>query len=117
MASGTEQRQNARYKKLPVLIEAPELANDWLRPEDISLGGFMVKVQSEPAVGMAADCAIRIGEEVFSGKVSVAWVKEDLLNDEPAWNAGLLFRLSNEEHEEAFENAVGELRRKMSGLS
>lgn len=115
MASGTEQRESARYK-LPVLIEAPELADDWLRPEDISLGGFMVKVQSEPAVGMAAECDIRVEKEVFSGKVSVAWVKEDLSNDEPAWNAGLLFRLPDEEQEEAFEKAVEDLRKKMSKL-
>ncbi|MBT3350032.1 MAG: PilZ domain-containing protein [Nitrospinaceae bacterium] len=113
MSSGAEQRQNVRYK-LPVLIEAPELANDWLRPEDISLGGFMVHLQNEPTVGMATEGAIRVEKEVFSGRISVAWVKEDLSEDESVWNAGLLFRLPDEDQEDAFEKAVEKLRKKMS---
>lgn len=113
MASGEELRENPRYK-LPVLIEAPELANDWLRPEDISLGGFMVNVQSEPVVGLKSECSIRVEKQVFSGKISVAWVKEDLSNDETAWNAGLLFRVPDEDQEEEFEKAVEKLRKKMS---
>ena len=105
MASGADQRQHTHYK-LPVLIEAPEFANDWLRPEGISLGGFMVNLQSEPTVGMASECSTRVDKEAFSGKVSVAWVKEDLSNGELAWNAGLLFRSPGDEQEEAFEKAV-----------
>ncbi|HJP14644.1 MAG: hypothetical protein QF701_06985 [Nitrospinota bacterium] len=43
MSDGSEKRQHTRYK-LPVLIEAPDIANDWLRPVDVSMGGFMVNV-------------------------------------------------------------------------
>ena len=50
MASGPEQRSFPRHE-LPVLIEAPELANDWLWPNDGSMGGFMVNVPDEPTVG------------------------------------------------------------------
>ena len=43
MNDGSEKRQHTRYK-LPVLIEVPDITNDWLRPVDVSMGGFMVNV-------------------------------------------------------------------------
>ncbi|MDP6365483.1 MAG: PilZ domain-containing protein [Nitrospinota bacterium] len=111
MSDGSEKRQHTRYK-LPVLIEAPDIANDWLRPVDVSMGGFMVNVPDEPKVGLISECAIRIQDKVFTCKVTVVWVKEDLSEDPLSWNLGLWFKMP-EDSEEEFETAVHTVRSDM----
>ena len=111
MASGPEQRSFPRHE-LPVLIEAPELANDWLRPNDGSMGGFMVNVPDALTVGTVCECAIRIEEKVFACDVSVVWVKEDLSHDPATWNADLWFKMPEDKQDE-FETAIHNIREGM----
>ena len=108
MASAAEQRVHPRHK-LPVLIEAPGITDEWLRPGDISLGGCMIHVPDEPEMGSVSECAIRIEKKVFSGEVTVVWVREDLNVDPPEWNAGLWFKMPEEKVDE-FEEAIEAVR-------
>ncbi len=98
MNSGQEKRRYPRYS-LPVLIEAPELSDYPLVPEDISLGGFMVVVSSEPETEAAITCTIQVYEEVFENcKGRVAWIRENK-EDPPTWAVGLEFNLPDEVRE------------------
>ncbi len=108
MSDGSEKRRHHRYK-LPVLIEAPDIANDWLRPEDVSMGGFMVNVPNEPKVGLVSECAIRIQDKVFACDVTVVWVKEELSREPHTWNIGLWFKIPDDTEDE-FEAAVEAVR-------
>ncbi|MEE9276385.1 MAG: hypothetical protein V3V62_13855 [bacterium] len=73
---------------LPVIIGAPALSDAPLAPEDVSAGGFKVKVDRPPPAGLPIDCSIQVCEEDVGGRRAVvAW----FFNNEtqpPSWSAG-----------------------------
>lgn len=82
--------------QLPVVIEAPELAEVPLVPEDISAGGFGVVLPVQPGQGKVVECVLQVAGEVFRNcRAKVVWVEEDAIEGD-AWRAGLAVELADE---------------------
>ena len=109
MADGSERRVAPRYNKLPVLIEVPDIAGDWLRPIDVSMGGVMVELAEAPEVGTLSQMGIRIEDKVYAGEATVVWVRENLHVEPNDWHAGLWFKMPEEVQDE-FEKVLEAVR-------
>lgn len=109
MADGSERRVAPRFNKLPVLIEVPDIAGDWLRPVDVSMGGVMVELAEAPEVGTMSQMSIRVEDKVYAGEATVVWVRENLDEDSEDWQAGLWFKMPEEVQDE-FEKVLDAVR-------
>ncbi len=109
MADRSERRIAPRFKKLPVLIEVPAIADDWLRPVDVSMGGVMVELAEEPKVGTVSQMNIQIKGLMYAGEATVVWVRENLAEEPHDWHAGLWFKMP-EENQDAFEQVLEAIR-------
>ncbi len=91
MKTAQDQRKYARFT-VPVVIQAPELSDLPLVPEDVSAGGFKVVVTKEPPKKDSIECSIQISEDVFDNCTAhVAWVQK---KDGPPeiWEVGLTIK-------------------------
>ena len=88
MKTAQDQRKYARFT-VPVIIQAPELSDLPLVPEDVSAGGFKVVVTKEPPRQDTIECSIQISEDVFNNcKAHVAWVRK-IEGTPESWEVGL----------------------------
>jgi len=92
MGKSSEQRRFARFI-LPVVIDAPELSDLPIVPEDISAGGFKVMITKEPPRDNPLSCSLHVSGEFFGNcQVKVAWTKKT--SSVPAsWQVGLAIEL------------------------
>lgn len=68
-----ERRRYSRYT-IPVVIDASEISDLPLVPEDVSAGGFRVIVLEKPEVGATVHCNIQVhGERFHDCYGRVAW--------------------------------------------
>ncbi len=73
MNENKERRRHSRYT-IPVVIDAPDISELPLIPEDVSAGGFRVIVPVKPEVGTGIHCNIQVHEERFHDCYGrVAW--------------------------------------------
>ena len=69
-----EERRRHSYYTIPVVIDAPDISELPLIPEDVSVGGFRVVVQEKPEIGTVVHCNIQVHDERFHGCYGrVAW--------------------------------------------
>lgn len=95
MPADEEKKRSFVRFQLPVVIEAPELSEVPLVPEDIGAGGFGVVLASRPAEGQVVGCILQVGGDAFRNcRAKVMWVRED--EEEGAWKAGLAVELAGE---------------------
>ncbi len=83
-----ERRRHSRYT-IPVVIDAPDISELPLVPEDVSVGGFQVIVPVKPAVGDVVHCNISVFDERFNDCYGrVAWTE---INDQTpgSWVIGI----------------------------
>ena len=83
-----ERRTYSRYT-IPVVIDAPDISELPLVPEDVSVGGFRVIVKVKPEVGDVVYCNITVFDERFNDCYGrVAWTGE---NDQTpgSWVVGI----------------------------
>lgn len=91
MKTAQDQRRYARFT-IPVVIQAPELSDLPLVPEDVSAGGFKVVVTQEPPQKDSIECSIQISEDVFDNCIAhVAWVHKNEGTPE-SWEVGLTIK-------------------------
>lgn len=77
MNENEERRRYSRYI-IPVVINAPDLSDLPLVPEDVSVGGFRVIVPLKPEIGIAIRCDILVFDERFNDCYGrVAWTGEN----------------------------------------
>lgn len=91
METTKNQRKYERFT-IPVVIQAPELSDLPLVPEDVSAGGFKVVVTNEPPQGNFIECSIQISNDVFDNcKAYIAWVHKNEGTPE-TWDVGLTIK-------------------------
>jgi len=84
-------RQFDRFT-IPVVVDAPELSDLPLVPEDVSAGGFRLVTPKRPPAGSRFACSLQISGEAFDEcQVEIIWVHEND-TDPPSWTAGLSIR-------------------------
>lgn len=77
---------------VPVVIQAPELSDLPLVPEDVSAGGFKVVVTKEPSKQASVECSLQVGDEVFDNcKAHVVWIRKNEGQYE-SWDVGLTIK-------------------------
>ena len=91
MKTAQDQRRYARFT-IPVIVQAPELSDLPLVPEDVSAGGFKVMVTKEPPQRNSIECSIQVSEDVFDNCTAhVEWVRKN--EDAPEiWEVGLTIK-------------------------
>ncbi len=109
MPTASDKRRFPRYPinfvLFPVLIEAPELAEFMLDPQDISMGGFRVVVPEKPEPGDTFYCTIELkGKKYDECEVRVAWVHQNEAIPS-TWAVGLSLRVPPERRPE-FEGVM-----------
>lgn len=109
-----ERRKFARYR-IPVVIDAPELSELALVPEDVSATGFRVVVSAPAEVGSSAACAIQTAEEVFPVcRGRIVWLKEN--RTEPrSWTLGIAVR-SDGKDQTRLAGLLEELSKELGGV-
>ena len=88
MIDKEERRRHFRYT-IPVLIDAPDISEVPLVPEDVSVGGFQVIVPVKPEIGEVVRCNISVFDELFNDCFGrVAWTG---INDQTpgSWVIGI----------------------------
>ena len=102
-----ERRRFARFEnsfkgnqKSPLLlVTVPALADEPLRPEDFSSGGFRLLLDVPPAVGTEVDCTVKVFDITVAGlKGEVAWTLKSYSHP-PAWEVGLSIDISDGERD------------------
>jgi len=89
-----EKRRDPRFK-VPVEIEAPQLSETPLIPEDISIGGFMVSVEKKPENRETIACSLRVGDKNFDQcQAEVIWYRKNRDAD-CEWLCGLVLLMDN----------------------
>lgn len=82
MTNGREKRQDPRYA-LPILIDAPSLAQHPLVPENISHTGFRVELRHRPHLGEVVECVFVIDGALFQNcRATVRWVMDNEVLDD-----------------------------------
>ena len=91
MKTVQDQRKYERFI-IPVVIQAPELSELPLVPEDVSAGGFKVVVTQEPPDRDTIECSIQVADDVFdSCNAHIAWVHK--IDSTPeTWEVGLTIK-------------------------
>ncbi len=91
MKTAQDQRKYKRFT-IPVVIQAPDLSELPLVPEDVSAGGFKVVVTEEPPKKDLIECSIQISNDVFDNcQAHVAWVYKNEGTPE-SWDVGLTIK-------------------------
>lgn len=63
---------------LPVVIDAPNISELPIIPEDVSAGGFKIMLVEKPQQGALVNCSIRLAGESFDNcRAHIAWLKEN----------------------------------------
>lgn len=86
MSASKESREFKRFF-LPVVIQAPEISDFPLVPEDVSAGGFKILVTAEPNLNAPFECSIQISSEVFDDcQATAVWAHD---NGDGTWYTGI----------------------------
>ena len=77
MTNDRDNRKDPRYA-LPILIDAPSLAQHPLVPENISHTGFRVELRHRPHLGEVIECVFVVDGALFqSCRATVRWVMDN----------------------------------------
>ncbi len=95
MADETRRRQFQRFE-LPFEVKIPGISGGFVRPMNLSAGGFMVELEGDPQLWAASECSIVINGSEYTGKATVVWKKKNVESQPPNWSAGLLFEMPGE---------------------
>ncbi len=91
MKTAQDQRKYERFT-IPVVIQAPELSDLPLVPEDVSAGGFKVVVTQEPPKKDSIECSIQVSDDVFDNcNAHIAWVRK-IEGTPETWEVGLTIK-------------------------
>ena len=78
MSESPENKRKFDRFMLPVVIDAPNISELPIIPEDVSAGGFKIMLVEKPQQGALVDCSIRLADESFdSCRAHIAWLKEN----------------------------------------
>lgn len=85
--SNEDKRKFDRFM-LPVVIEAPNISDLPIIPEDVSVGGFKIMLVEKHQEGTRVDCSIQLSGKSFDNcQAHIAWLREN--SDPPGtWFAG-----------------------------
>jgi hypothetical protein len=96
MSGQPEKRSFARFR-IPVVVDAPEVSDFPLVPEDVSVSGFKVVVSRQPEVGRSFACSIQIAQEMFdSCEGTIVWARKGP-EGRPSWQVGISVKTKDAE--------------------
>ena len=96
MSDSKDRRVYIRFQ-VPVVIDAPDVSDLPLVPEDMSEGGFKVLVSKKPEMGPLVPCDIQICDEVFERcEGQVVWVQENSTHPD-TWFIGLTVKTAGDD--------------------
>lgn len=99
MVDGRDNRKDPRYS-LPILIDAPSLAQHPLVPENISHTGFRVELRHRPHLGEVVDCVFVVDGALFQNcRATVRWVMDNEVL-EASCSVGLSVEVGEDRKEE-----------------
>ena len=89
MVQSKENKRKFDRFMLPVVIEAPDISELPIIPEDVSAGGFRIMLVEKHQEGTRVDCSIQLSGESFDHcQAHIAWLQEN--TDPPGtWFAGI----------------------------